>query len=428
MIQRIHFDGYRLLDGFDADLGQLTVVIGANATGKSSLLDALSLVTHAMDLPVEDAIAFRGGMWSIQNAGRECDEIGWRLTFSKPARHRLWSQIPMPDHTPCVYEARLGRDRSGRVLTRYECLRYDQPLGGHKQTFKMLELDHQVARIFDPKTGKLTRFDQPEKSPTAALSSTASDPKPAPSDSPAQKASLVLAHMRFDHQFPIPSSVRTYLSSFCYYPGFDVSRNSPVRNKPAEIRAYTTLNASGDNLGTVLHELLTRDELRELASELQDFVKAAYPQVDNISVETAYGGEPRVLVRIREVGLGRPMEVWELSDGMLRFLLLCTALLNPLPGLIAIDEPEIGLHPRLLPIVADLVRSASEQTQVLITTHSPQLLNAFSLDDIAVLTRDGTRAAWYRPRDRETLRKMLESQLGGTLGDLHSSGELEALA
>ena len=113
---------------------------------------------------------------------------------------------------------------------------------------------------------------------------------------------------------------------------------------------------------------------------------------------------------------------------MLRFLLLCSALLNPKPGLIAVDEPETGLHPKLLPIVADLIRSASEQTQVLVCTHNPQLLTAFSLDDIAVITREGARAAWYRPGERNTLRQMLESQLGGTLDELHSSGELEALA
>lgn len=428
MIQRIHFDGYRLLDGFDADLGQLTVVIGANATGKSTLLDALSLVTHAMDASVEDAIAFRGGMWSIPNAGRECNEIGWELTFCKPADHPFWSRIPIADNTACVYEVRVGRDRVGGVEPRYECLRYAKARHGKPKPFMMLEAERRRARIFDPSTGKLTPFDQPEESPTGPTSSALFDPKLASGESSAQKPSLVLAHMRFEHQFPIPTWVRFYLSSFCYYPGFDVSRDSPVRSKPAEMRAYRALNASGDNLGTVLHELLTRDELRELASELKDFVKAAYPQVENMTAETAYGGEPRVLVKIREAGLGRPMEIWELSDGMLRFLLLCTALLNPQPGFIAIDEPEIGLHPKLLPIVADLVRSASERTQVLITTHSPQLLNAFSLDDIAVLTRDGTRAAWYRPRDRETLRKMLESQLGGTLGDLHSSGELEALA
>ncbi|MFH1110392.1 MAG: AAA family ATPase [Planctomycetota bacterium] len=425
MIQQIHFDGYRLLDGFEADLGPLTVVVGANATGKSSLLEALSLVTHGVDWPIEDVVAFRNGMWSIVNCARDCDEIGWKLTFSKPVDHPLWSRIPIADNTPCVYEARLWREPEGKVVPRYECLRYANPPRNHKVPFKMLEVERQRARVYDPMTGRLTPFDQPQPSSSSITVITPG----LPLESPVQKASLVLAQMRFEHQFPIPTWVRGYLSSFCYYPGFDVSRTSPVRTKAAEIRAHTGLAPTGENLGTVLHEILTRHDFRDEASELQDFLAAAYPQVEHISVETAYGGEPRVLVRVRETGLRRGVEVWELSDGMLRFLLLCTALLNPVaPGFIAVDEPEAGLHPKLLPIIADLIRSASQRTQVLVTTHSPQLLNSFDLDHIAVMTREEAHAAWYRPASRDSLRKMLESQLGGTLGELHASGELEALS
>ena len=124
----------------------------------------------------------------------------------------------------------------------------------------------------------------------------------------------------------------------------------------------------------------------------------------------------------------RPMELWDLSDGMLRFLCLGAALLNPLPPpFVAIDEPEAGLHPRLLPIIADIIKTASEKTQVLITTHSPDLLSQFDLGDVAVMLREGPHAVWRRPGSRTSLRKMLESVAGETLGDLHRTGELEAL-
>lgn len=424
MIERVRFDGYRLLDGFEADLGQLTVVIGANATGKSSLLDALSLITVAMDLPIEDAVGIRGGMWSIPNAGRDCDEIGWQLRFSKPACHPFWSRIPIADDAACVYEARIGRDRGGKLDRRYECLRYADPRPGKSTPFKMLEAEGQRTRVFDPSTGKLTPFDQPDATPAseAVPREELAGPEPA-----ARRETLALAKMRFEHQFPIPTWVRFYLANFAYYPGFDVSRASTVRNKAAEIQINTTLSATGDNLGTVLHELLTRHELHEQAAELREFLTAAYPQVRHISAETAFGGEPRVLVRVREASLNRATEIWELSDGMLRFLLLCAALSNPYSGLVILDEPEAGLHPKLLPVIADVIRSAAERTQVLVTTHSPQLLNAFSLDDVAILSREGSRAAWHRPGNRDSLRQMLESQLGGTLGELHAAGELEEL-
>ena len=78
---------------------------------------------------------------------------------------------------------------------------------------------------------------------------------------------------------------------------------------------------------------------------------------------------------------------------MLRFLCLAVALLNPQPQpLVAIDEPELGLHPGLLPIVAEMIKTASERTQVLVTTHSPDLLNCFGIADVAVMARNADDA------------------------------------
>ncbi len=169
---------------------------------------------------------------------------------------------------------------------------------------------------------------------------------------------------------------------------------------------------------------------RSSVDDLRDFMKAAYPTFEEIHCDTTFGTPPQVLVRVREKGMPRSMDLSELSDGMLRFLCLATALLTPLsPPLVAIDEPEAGLHPRLLPIVADLIKTASERMQVLVTTHSPDLLNQFKIDDVVVMTRDreDVKAKWHRPSDRKSLVEMLKSVQGETLGDLHRSGELEAL-
>ncbi len=214
-----------------------------------------------------------------------------------------------------------------------------------------------------------------------------------------------------------------------FYPGFDVTNSSALRTKAADIKPDTTLSSNGDNLGTVLHEILTRYDFRSAAEELRDFLRVAYPTFEEIHCDTTYGTPPQVLVGVREKGMARSMNLWELSDGMLRFLCLATALLNPQPPLlVAIDEPELGLHPGLLPIVAELIKTAAERTQVLVTTHSPDLLNCFDIADVAVMPRnsDDARVAWHRPANRRTLVEMLNNVTGETLGDLHRSGELEA--
>jgi predicted ATPase len=239
----------------------------------------------------------------------------------------------------------------------------------------------------------------------------------------------MLSQIRFFNEFPIPASARILLASMSFYPGFDVTRFAKLRTQAAEIKPVTTLLPNGENLGTVLHEILTRYDYRNAATDIREFLKAGYPAFEEIHCDTTYGTPAQVLVRVREKSMQRSIELWELSDGMLRFLCLAAALLNPQPPpLVAIDEPESGLHPRLLPVVADMIKTAAERTQVLITTHSPDLLNSFDIEDVAVMSRgDEFRATWHRPGSRKTLVEMLRDVAGETLGDLHRSGELEAL-
>ena len=85
--------------------------------------------------------------------------------------------------------------------------------------------------------------------------------------------------------------------------------------------------------------------------------------------------------------LNDPLFAADLSDGTLRFLMLLAILANPEPGtLVAIDKPETGLHPRMFPIIAEFAASASERTTVVLTTHSPEFLDAFPSDCVPTTT------------------------------------------
>ena len=286
-------------------------------------------------------------------------------------------------------------------------------------------------RIFDKKQRQLVSFDEAQSTPDVVRESDSAEATLRSGlQQPAQQdPALLLSQIRFFNEFPIPSSVRILLERMAFYPGFDVTRSSTLRTRAADIKPVTALSPNGDNLGTVLHEILTRYDYRSAAEELRDFLRVAYPAFEAIHCETTFGTPPQVLVRVREKGMSRSMELWELSDGMLRFLCLATALLNPRPSpLVAIDEPELGLHPGLLPIVAGMIKVAAERTQVLVTTHSPDLLNCFDIADVAVMARnaDDVKVVWHRPENRKTLVQMLKDVSSETLGDLHRSGELEA--
>ena len=428
MITQIEVGGYRLLDEFEADLKSLTVVIGANAVGKSTLIDCLQLIAECSAVPVNTAMGLHGGAASLLSVGNADGRLTWKIAFHLPA---TWNALPLEPGKPLVYEGVLQADAQSQMHPRYEVLKNRDPAPGYEEPFKFLEATQYRQHIFDSKQRQLIPFDEVQSSPDGVRESDSAEGIPRISLPPPtrQEAALLLSQIRFFNEFPIPSWVRVLLANMAFYPGFDVTRSSALRTKAADIEPVTTLSANGDNLGTVLHEILTRYDFRFAAEELRDYLRVAYPAFEDIHCDTTYGTPPQVLVGVREKGMSRSMMLWELSDGMLRFLCLATALLNPRPPLlVAIDEPELGLHPGLLPVVAEMIKAAAERTQVLITTHSPDLLNCFDIADVAVMARnaDNAKVAWHRPANRETLVQMLDDIAGETLGDLHRSGELEA--
>lgn len=432
MIESVKIDGYRLLDDFTADLGRLTVVIGANATGKSSLLDCLQLMTWAVAFPLDDAISLSGGMDSILSAGRATDELHWKLVFRKPTDNPIWNASPLDPQMSYVYEVKIKRATfAGQPIPVYELLSTKEPYSGYDAPLKFMEATPGRTMIYDPQDRKLVPFDQtadkaPMLFPTENKGPLTPEEAKTPEKVSEESRNLNLSKMRFYNEYPIPSWSRTLLSSLMFYTGFHVGSGSKLRSEAAEIKPVVSLSKDGDNLGTVLHEMFTRASYRSSAETLKDLLKVAYPSFDDIFTESTFGAPPRVVVRVKETGLHKLMELWDLSDGLLRFLCLATALLNPSPPpFVAIDEPEVGLHPKLLPIVGDIIKMASEKTQVLVTTHSPELLNCFDLDDVAVMVRDDNKVSWNRPSSRDSLRVMLANVTGDSLGDLHRSGELE---
>ena len=429
MITKIEVQGYRLLNGFVADFSPLTVVIGANAVGKSTLLDCLQLIAQCADSPLNTAIGLHWGMPSLLNASTGETRLGWKISFEKP-RNSLWSRLPLDDDLRLYYEVSLQGDLQGQAQAQYEVLRKPEPAAPrYSEAFKYLEATPHRRYIYSREQHGLIPFDEALPQTNQVRETVEKNGIGVNLPAPAQEPALMLSQIRFFNEFPIPSSARVLLANMAFYPGFDVTRFSSLRTKAAEIRPITTLMQNGENLGTVLHEVLTRYDYRSAANDLREFMQTAYPALEDINCETTYGSPAQVLVRIREKGMKRPMELWELSDGMLRFLCLASALLNPAPPpFVMVDEPEAGLHPKLMPVIADMIKTAAERTQVLVTTHSPDLLNRFDLANIAVMSRisEAPKATWSRPADRKTLAQMLKAVTSETLGDLHRSGELEA--
>jgi predicted ATPase len=177
----------------------------------------------------------------------------------------------------------------------------------------------------------------------------------------------------------------------------------------------------GSNLASVLHTLYTSD--REFKQHINEGMRAGFgDQFEELVFQPAAANQIQLAIQWRSSR--HPHSGQDLSDGTLRFLFLLTVLASPEPAtLIAIDEPEIGLHPSMLPVIAEY---AAEAAQVIVTSHSPVFLDAFTQvgPQVTVLHWENGYSQLF-PLNQETLRKWLEQY---RLGQLFTSGELDVLA
>lgn len=198
----------------------------------------------------------------------------------------------------------------------------------------------------------------------------------------------------------------------------------------AELRRATVsrnenrIESDGQNLIAVLHTLYTGH------SEFQEFIDSAMTTAFPDDYETLIfppAEDGRVQMRLKRKHRKRPDSTSDLSDGTLRFLLLLAILGSPDPApLIAIDEPEAGLHPRMLPIIAAVAANTAIKSQVIFATQSPQFLDAFDKDDPLVVSIVGTNGAEtiLKTVAGEELKYWIENY---SLGKFAFSGEAEAV-
>jgi predicted ATPase len=178
------------------------------------------------------------------------------------------------------------------------------------------------------------------------------------------------------------------------------------------------LDEDGANLWMVLNEL---ENTPDAWSGIIRYLKRFYEPTLRVSFRVLVN---TVQMLLHERGLNQPIPAVRLSDGTLRFLCLLAILCHPEPPpLVVIEEPELGLHPDALGLVAELLVEASKRMQLVVTTHSPSLVASLSdvPDAVLVCERDDEGTHFRRPADRKGLDEWLERY---SLGDLWLMGEI----
>ncbi|MBB1440951.1 AAA family ATPase [Shewanella sp. SG41-4] len=201
-----------------------------------------------------------------------------------------------------------------------------------------------------------------------------------------------------DAQYSRP--VYDAITSWKIYHFHDTSATAPMRGYEI-VQDNKVLRWDASNIGAFLLKL--RDDYKSEYQEIVNAIKLVTPFFDDFQLEPRKSGEKEeVNLSWTQKGSDYPMQPYHLSDGSIRFICLATALLQPNPpSTIIIDEPELGLHPAAIAILAELIKAASERTQVVIATQSPELINYFSIEDIIVANRKDSATTFTRLDEKD---------------------------
>jgi predicted ATPase len=378
--KELSIQGFRRLRDVQFPLRPLCVMIGANGTGKTSVLNVMSLLADSARGKLSAAMADLSGLASVQTADSTED---LRLGISMEVSH----------HPPLQYSLRLKPEGVAYVIADETLTQQRIP---QMQPFRHIDSHGPLVKYFEVGEQRLVR---PNWEHNPLETSLAQVPK----------------------MFREPEEFRNRLASSTFYHVLNVDSRSPVR-LPQPMQLSTLPGRNGEDLVSCLFYL--REAERHRFDAIEDSLKAAFPRFERLDFPPVAAGT--LALAWREHGFSKPLYMHQLSEGTLRFLWLATLLQSPgLTALTLLDEPEVSLHPELLGLLADLLREAAGRTQLLVATHSDRLIRFLQPKEVLVLdaTDDGmSRVTWADSLDLDEWLKDY------SLDELWSSGRIGARA
>jgi len=367
------------------EFGQLNILVGPNGSGKSNLIDCVRVIRSA---PFDIQEAFKDSgfeEWLYKGANNRTETALLEVTAKLPE---------LPDNVR--HQIRLGPPF--KTLARLEeVVSSAEGESGHTNQY-FVGSYRSGATINVSGTSKRRRERKLEESEYDPFQS-------------------ILSQIRDIGQYPEITRLSSLYANIRIYSEWMFGRNSNLREATPTGRSDTRLSESMDDLALVLNGLAgstAHEKIRSLLKELKE------TYVDYVT-RIMFGSVGLELV---EKPFDRlPLPAKRLSDGTLRFLALAAILLQPdPPSLICLEEPELGMHPDMIRMVAGMIIVASTKTQLIVTTHSGHLLTALQDDFDALFAFDaGLAGSVVRRFSQQEYKDWREEH---TLGDLWTSGEL----
>jgi len=401
-------ENFKSFEHLDVSLDNLHVVVGANASGKSNFARVFQFLSNVLNHDVENAVALEGGFRHLRShRARESDQLVVEVTFQ--------NDIPFPLLTLDSTDVRLRqtryrvavemKDRSSNLLVN-DSLETDVSVvdGSGRKHSGVVKLyrggeDSGVLRIEWP-LGLEHLLDR--EAINKLIQSLRLNPNQSLLSTPAGRA-----------MFEGCRSILEFLAIF---------RIDTAKLKEAvPMMAERNLEPNGGNLALVVQRLLSNDESRRF---LTNIVRDLMPFVSNLGAEPF--AEQYLTLKVMEAySSSEWLPAFLLSDGTLSLLALVVLLYFDERPFVVVEEPERFVHPQLLPRLMSMFREASTAKQILMTTHSPEIVRNSALPELLLIARgrDGLSQI-QRPAESEAVRSFVRDEIG--LSELYLENMLEA--
>lgn len=369
-LTRLKASGFRSIRDIDIKLSDLTVLIGANGSGKSNFVAFFNMLSFMVTESLQLYIARKGGGSSILHYGpKRTPVLTTTLRFDG---ENGWSE----------YGCTLAHASPDRLIFTHERVAFQKP---------------DAKKPFEKQLGS----GQAETDLTAVS---------AGNDAVAQVARIFLARFK---------GLRVYHFH-------DTSEEAHIRTSQ-EIDRNRILLSNGGNLASFLFML--RQNYPSHYERILSTVRLAVPFLRDFDLEPDRLSPKHIQLRWRDRNPDYEFGPHQLSDGSIRAIALITALLQPeelLPTVIFIDEPELGLHPSAIGIVANLLKAVSAKRQVVVATQSPRLLADCAPEDVVVVEREEDRKGYgestFKHLEAKELGDWLKDYDLGTLYEMNVTG------
>ncbi len=411
-VDRVWAKGFRSIADTSIELDALTVLVGPNATGKSNVLDILRFIKDAFRFNLETAFSIRHGV----DAVRRQDSGGKSLDIELGLSAFLKDKSPGKDRHSIEYGFVLSCEPEGRPRVTREYGKVWQ--GASKNSDDPVEFRIENGNLVAPESFSIA---DPDIHGISEYSVSSFDTSDLSLHRLARNDGLrIYGGTHWEHEFKLRqsavlNSMLRHLSNLRIYHIFP----NIIREPQKVVQAFP-MEEDAKNLATSLRNL--GEEKPDQMIRLKESLRKLIPGVSDLEVTPAGG---YLVVRLmHENGQGGTwLDLTQESDGTVRLLGLMAALFQSrhLP-LIGLEEPELTVHPGALAVLADLLNEFSRRTQVIITTHSPDLIdqitdyrNVESLRIVELLEGE------------TTVRKVLDAQKEAVKGHLFSPGELHRM-